>query len=67
MPKHIWVQIEYTPIEPELTPDGKGINVYARHESLEAAKDNPAQGCWICGAGLSIETINTECEPVEND
>lgn len=57
---HMWVAIQYTPIEVELQPDGS-IHTFTSELADEIARDDSKIGCWNCGAPLNTDTYDTEC------
>ena len=60
MPKHAWVEIKYTSIDPIKEAD-ESISVYATEAAIEIGEEDVAQGCWICGITLDTDSINKEC------
>lgn len=66
MPKHLWVEMRYTIIEPELAEDGT-IHVYAREAAIDAGVDDVKMGCWFCFTPLTHETLNTNCPGAPHD
>jgi hypothetical protein len=61
MSKHQWVEIKYTPIEPEVADDGETIHVFATEGAIEAAENDTAHGCWFCHEALTVDNINDAC------
>lgn len=61
MADHIWVEMSYTVILPELASDGT-VHIFATRESIEAGKEDSRAGCFVCGVELTKDTIKTQCE-----
>lgn len=65
MPKHLWVEIVVTPIDPILDANGHTLNIFASTAAIELAREEPVYGCAACSELLAVETLDSECIPVE--
>jgi len=60
MTEHMWVAIQYTPIEIDEAEDGT-LHTFTREGADELAREESAIGCYICGTPLNTNTYKGEC------
>ena len=60
MTDHMWVSIQYTPIDVELQDDGT-LHTFTTEMGEELARIDSSLGCWNCNAPLTTESFGTEC------
>lgn len=65
MSDHIWVAMQYTPLEIEELPDGT-LNVSATESAIEVSVEEALYGCWMCHTPLDTESYHTECSAEES-
>lgn len=61
MAMHAWVNLTYTPVEVQPQDDGS-LHTFTTELAEEIAREEGAIGCYICGAVLTTESFDSECE-----
>lgn len=64
MAKHLWVEIQFTPVQTERQADGS-VHIYTTEEAKAVAGEEAQYGCWFCSETLDIDNLDEEC-PGEN-
>ncbi len=59
---HVWVSLQFTPIEVELKDDGS-LDVSATETALELGEAEAIMACWFCDTKLTAESYGSECVP----
>lgn len=62
MKLHMWVSMQYTPLDVERTDNGT-IIVTAAEAAISTAEEDAMMGCWFCHTPLTSESFDTECIP----
>jgi len=57
---HMWVSLQYTPLEVTKNDDGT-LKVEATEAAIEAAVSGSIFSCWFCHTLLATHTFETEC------
>lgn len=58
--KHMWVSLQYTPVEIEVQEDGS-LRIFTGDIADEIARDESLLVCFICGEHLSTDNHDSEC------
>jgi len=65
MREHMWVSMQYTPLEITPMPDGT-LKIEATEEAIEVSVEDALMGCWFCHTPLGVESYSTMCTPDSN-
>jgi hypothetical protein len=60
MSGHLWVALNYQPIDVEEQPDGS-LHTFTTEAGEEASKGDDALVCYICGAPLTTLSFHEVC------
>lgn len=59
MSGHMWVSLQYTPLEIE--EDGDVLHTFTNETSEELARDDAKLICFICHADLTMKSYHEVC------
>lgn len=60
MAEHMWVMVQYAPVEVEVLEDGS-VDVHTTDMADILAREDSAIGCWICEEQLTSANVHSEC------